>query len=124
MNTSANDPNTTPAQTVKFYPVRNPTTDLDELHTTTTTTGGALAVVGANGLFDFAALADPAAVEKPAGGTVDWTSFRLAAGSGAVEYVGKGGEVEGRWVAIPVGGEGERWSVKWRDGKFLSSSFF
>jgi hypothetical protein len=110
VNTSANPS----ASTVKFYPVRNPSTNLDELHNADTTGAGALAVVGANGLLDFAALADPEAVETPEGGTVDWTSFRLEPGSGAVEYVGKG-DVEGRWVAIPVGGAEERWSVKWRD---------
>ncbi|KAH6650604.1 hypothetical protein F5144DRAFT_556663 [Chaetomium tenue] len=102
---------------VRFYPVRNPDTDLDELRRASDTGGGALAVVGANGLLDFAALADPEAVQAPDGTTVDWTSFRLGAEKegGAVEYVGKGGVAEGRWVAFPVGGEGERWSVKWRD---------
>ncbi|EAQ93158.1 predicted protein [Chaetomium globosum CBS 148.51] len=114
---------TSPAtQPVRFYPVHNPDTDLDELRRSSDTVGGggALAVVGANGLLDFAALADPEAVQAPDGTTVDWTSFRLGAekkegGGGAVEYVGKGGVAEGRWVAFPVGGEGERWSVKWRD---------
>lgn len=110
VNTSS-DPSA--AKTVKFYPVRNPDTELDELRSTAS---GALAVVGANGLLDFAALADPEAVEAPDGTTVDWTSFRLAAGEaegGAVEYVGKG--AEGRWIAFPVKGDEERWSVKWRD---------
>jgi hypothetical protein len=119
VNTSANPS----ASTVKFYPVRNPSTNLDELHNADTTGAGALAVVGANGLLDFAALADPEAVETPEGGTVDWTSFRLEPGSGAVEYVGKG-DVEGRWVAIPVGGAEERWSVKWRDGEFARFFLF
>jgi hypothetical protein len=123
VNTSANPS----AATVKFHPVRNPTTGLDELRdsTTSTTPGGALAVVGANGLLDFASLADPEAVEggKPDGTTVDWTSFRLEPGSGAVEYVGKG-DVEGRWVAVPVGGEEERWSVKWRDANAWTTETF
>jgi hypothetical protein len=102
VNTSANPS----ASTVKFYPVRNPSTNLDELHNADTTGAGALAVVGANGLLDFAALADPEAVETP-----------------EVEYVGKG-DVEGRWVAIPVGGAEERWSVKWRDGGFARFFLF
>ncbi|KAK3300512.1 uncharacterized protein B0H64DRAFT_17242 [Chaetomium fimeti] len=108
VNTSA-DPS---AATVKFHPVRNPDTELDELRSAAEG-GGALAVVGANGLLDFAALADPEAVPAPDGTTVDWTSFRLDQEDGAVEYVGKG--VEGGWVAFPVMGEEERWSVKWRD---------
>ncbi|KAH6853896.1 hypothetical protein B0I37DRAFT_18018 [Chaetomium sp. MPI-CAGE-AT-0009] len=118
VNTSA-DPS---AATVKFYPVHNPNTKLDELHSADSTSGGgALAVVGANGLLNFAALADPEAVAAPEGTTVDWTSFRLGQGQGqgqeggAVEYVGKGGGARGGWVAFRVGGEGERWSVKWRD---------
>ena len=122
--------------TVRFYPVRDPTTGLSELRAADSS-GAALAVVGANGLLDFSSLADPAAVAVPVGTTVDWTSFRLEGGD--VKYAGAGGE--GRWVAFPTAGgvverssreegalapvkRGEGWSVKWKDGELGSLCLF
>jgi hypothetical protein len=109
--TSPSNPST---PTIKFYPVHNPSTNLDELRTPGDST---LAVVGANGLLDFASVADPAAVELPEGATCDWASFLLVDEGSAVKYAG--GEEGGRWVAFPVDGVSEEgdggWSVKWKD---------
>ncbi|KAK4040058.1 hypothetical protein C8A01DRAFT_35930 [Parachaetomium inaequale] len=116
--TSPSSPST---PTIKFYPVHNPSTNLNELRTTGPTDSSTLAVVGANGLLDFASVADPAAVELPEGTTCDWTSFLLLDDKGkgaAVKYAG-GGADEGRWVAFPVDGVSKEgnggWSVKWKD---------
>jgi len=97
--------------TIKFYAVLDPSTQLSELRTPSTTET-ALAVVGTNGLLDFASLADPAgaAGSLPEGTTVDWTSFRLDQAEGTVGYGAKGSE--GSWVAFPV--DGEAWAVKWK----------
>ncbi|KAK4150754.1 hypothetical protein C8A00DRAFT_45932 [Chaetomidium leptoderma] len=107
---------------ISFYPVPNEKTGLSELRTTFSNDGGAttLAVVGSNGLLDFAGLADPAAVAVPDGTTVDWTSFRLdAEGAGTVSYAGPAGgerEVQGGWVAFPSpSGQKGGWNVKWRN---------
>jgi len=98
--------------TIKFYPVLNPSTQLSELRTPSSS-DTALAVVGTNGLLDFARLADPAgqAGSVPKGTTVDWTSFRLDEAAGTVGYGGK--DAKGRWVAFPV--SEKAWAVKWKD---------
>lgn len=81
-----------------------------------------LALIGSNGLLDFADLQDPAKVNVPDGMTIDWTSFRLGeGGQGAprtLEYVGG----DGAWVAFPNGNGGD-WSVKWKNSEFFFSFF-
>jgi hypothetical protein len=130
------NPSTPSTPQIKFHPVYNPDTKLWELHTAGETT---LAVLGANGVLDFASLSDPEATTEtlPEGTLLDWTSFSLGeeADGGVVDYAG----TEGRWVAFPtshdpgavVGGEGDGemgWSVKWRNSEsffsFLLSSFY
>ncbi|KAK4251793.1 hypothetical protein C7999DRAFT_27472 [Corynascus novoguineensis] len=114
---------------VRFYPVLDPSTKLAELRTPSSPSSNtALAVVGTNGLFDFARIADPdgTADELPEGTTVDWTSFRLDEGesAGTVKYDGGSGdeEAEGNWVVFPLRGssvetkEEEVWGVKWKGG--------
>lgn len=128
------NPSTPSTPQIKFHPVRNPDTSLWELHTAGETT---LAVLGANGLLDFASLSDPAATTEtlPEGTLLDWTSFSLdseaGGGSGMVDYAG----TVGRWVAFPTshdpgavrGGEGDgemAWIVKWRNSESFFSLFF
>ncbi|KAK4144357.1 uncharacterized protein C8A04DRAFT_27811 [Dichotomopilus funicola] len=118
--TSSHQGPTPPA--VKFYPVANPSTKLNELHTAgDNDDGSTLAVVGSNGLLDFSLLVDPHSVELPDGTTADWTSFALqdegaSRDDGTVEYAGQdGGSSKGNWVAFPVGGAEEQWTVKWKD---------
>jgi hypothetical protein len=100
---------------ILFYPVHNPTTGLSELRAPAS--GDTLAVVGSNGLLDFASLSDPEAVNLPEGATCDWTSFQLEDGKeqGTVKYAGDA--VEGRWVVFPASQGQEGWSVKWKDGE-------
>lgn len=105
----------TQAQAVRFYPVESPATGLWELRTAAPRgEAGALALIGVNGLLDFARLEDPAAVEVPEGGTLDWRSFRLDGGEdgNALEYAGEG---QGVWVAFS--NRANTWSVKWKDGE-------
>ncbi|AEO53618.1 hypothetical protein MYCTH_2114542 [Thermothelomyces thermophilus ATCC 42464] len=111
---------------IKFHPVVNPSTKLAELRTPSSSSNVALAVVGTNGLFDFASVADPddTADDLPEGTKVDWTSFRLhqEGDIGTVEYEGDDDAVaEGNWFAFPIRvseatKEGEAWGVKWKDG--------
>lgn len=109
---------------LKFFAVKNPETGLSELHTYPRTTDNTLALVGANGLLDLAALPNPASVPVPKGTTVDWQRFHLAdeesAEAGSLGYAaGK----EGSWVAFPTAGGSAKsgeWTVKWKDSSALT----
>lgn len=111
---------------IKFSPVVDPDTKLAELRTPSSTSDAALAVVGSNGLFDFASVPDPdgTADELPEGTTVDWTSFRLKEEGDVrtVEYGRSNAAAKGGWFAFPIreskaSEKGEAWGIKWKEGK-------
>lgn len=93
----------------------------------------ALAAPGGSRLqLDLVNVADPASAGTATGGTddgqpnttYDWTSFSLNAEpreagkpANCLDY---DADREGRWVAIP-GEEEDEWSVKWQDGRLISS---
>ncbi|CAP69224.1 uncharacterized protein PODANS_1_8915 [Podospora anserina S mat+] len=97
-----------------FYPIRNPQTNLLELHSPQTSS--ALALVGTHGLLSLSALPNPASVTVPTGTTLDWQNFDLSddASAGSLTYAGS--TKDGSWVAFPVGkGQAGEWAVKWKD---------
>ncbi|KAL2154706.1 hypothetical protein VTH82DRAFT_3382 [Thermothelomyces myriococcoides] len=109
---------------IKFSPVVDPDTKLAELRTPSSTSDAALAVVGSNGLFDFASVPDPdgTADELPEGTTVDWTSFRLKEEGDVrtVEYGRSNAAAKGGWFAFPIreskaSEKGEAWGIKWKE---------
>ncbi|KAK4197842.1 hypothetical protein QBC40DRAFT_341659 [Triangularia verruculosa] len=99
----------------KFYPVRNPDTNLLELHSTSSKS--TLALVGTHGLLELSALPDPAAVTVPTGTTLDWQNFDLSEDDSAGSLTYAGSNKQGGWVAFPVGRGGQQgeWVVKWKD---------
>ncbi|KAK4241578.1 hypothetical protein C8A03DRAFT_30301 [Achaetomium macrosporum] len=111
----------TPAsERLHVYPVKNPATGLAELHTQED--GNTLAVVGTNGLLDFASLEDPAKVPVPEGGKCDWTSFRLdEEEEGVLRYAGEGAQNGGGWAAFPDSTAKGGWSLKWKGAKAFTT---
>ncbi|KAK0667358.1 hypothetical protein QBC41DRAFT_396087 [Cercophora samala] len=100
----------------KFYPIRNPQTNLLELHSPSSST--TLALVGTHGLLSLSALPNPAAVTVPTGTTLDWQNFDLSEDDAAGSLTYAGSSKQGSWVAFPVGSKGqagEEWAVKWKD---------
>ncbi|KAK0729022.1 hypothetical protein B0T21DRAFT_335519 [Apiosordaria backusii] len=98
----------------QFYPIRNPQTNLLELHSTSSET--TLALVGTHGLLDLSALPNPASVTVPTGTTLDWQNFDLSEDDSAGSLTYAGSSKQGGWVAFPVGkGQQGEWAVKWKD---------
>ncbi|KAK4231196.1 hypothetical protein QBC38DRAFT_451574 [Podospora fimiseda] len=106
------------AETVKFYPIRNPESNLWELRQSPATTTQSLALLGSNGLLELSSLPNPAAVTVPTGTTLEWKGFDLADGpeteTGALGYAGK----VGGWVVFPEGKDA--WTVKWKDASAIT----